>query len=247
MCGHGAIALGAMLVETGRVAAPGGAATVTLETPAGLVSCRVASAGRAADLGHDPQRARVLGGARPDVEVPGLGPVALRPGLRRPLLRAGGGGGAAGSRSSPRRRPGSWRSASGSASPSRRACRSCIPRCPAARGLLYVQFYEPARRADAQLPQRGGGGARGPRPLALRDRDLRAARQSPRARPARGRGGVRPRVHHRHALHRADRGAHRRGGHRRRWCPEITGRAWMTARATLSLDPSDPFPGGFLL
>jgi proline racemase len=29
--------------------------------------------------------------------------------------------------------------------------------------------------------------------------------------------------------------------------PEITGRAWMTARATLSLDPSDPFPGGFLL
>jgi proline racemase len=29
--------------------------------------------------------------------------------------------------------------------------------------------------------------------------------------------------------------------------PEITGRAWMTGRATLSLDPSDPFPGGFLL
>lgn len=29
--------------------------------------------------------------------------------------------------------------------------------------------------------------------------------------------------------------------------PEITGRAWMTARASLSLDPSDPFPGGFLL
>src|SRR5260370_3297301 len=41
MCGHGAIALGAMLVESGRVAAPGGDATVTLETPAGLVACRV--------------------------------------------------------------------------------------------------------------------------------------------------------------------------------------------------------------
>src|SRR5258705_12946933 len=42
MCGHGAIALGAMLVESGRVAAaPDGDATVTLETPAGLVACRV--------------------------------------------------------------------------------------------------------------------------------------------------------------------------------------------------------------
>jgi len=29
--------------------------------------------------------------------------------------------------------------------------------------------------------------------------------------------------------------------------PEITGRAWMIGRATLSLDPTDPFPGGFLL
>ena len=47
MCGHGAIALGAMLVESGRVAAPDGDATVTLETPAGLVACRVrAQAGR---------------------------------------------------------------------------------------------------------------------------------------------------------------------------------------------------------
>jgi proline racemase len=41
MCGHGAIALGAMMVETGRVPAPEGRATVTLETPAGLVTCRV--------------------------------------------------------------------------------------------------------------------------------------------------------------------------------------------------------------
>jgi len=29
--------------------------------------------------------------------------------------------------------------------------------------------------------------------------------------------------------------------------PEITGRAWMSGQATLTLDPSDPFPGGFLL
>ena len=29
--------------------------------------------------------------------------------------------------------------------------------------------------------------------------------------------------------------------------PEITGRAWMTGQGSLVLDPSDPFPGGFLL
>ena len=29
--------------------------------------------------------------------------------------------------------------------------------------------------------------------------------------------------------------------------PEITGRAWMTSRSMLVLDPGDPFAGGFLL
>jgi proline racemase len=29
--------------------------------------------------------------------------------------------------------------------------------------------------------------------------------------------------------------------------PEITGRAWATGRATLTLDPRDPFPAGFLV
>ena len=29
--------------------------------------------------------------------------------------------------------------------------------------------------------------------------------------------------------------------------PEITGRAWATGHGTLTLDPRDPFPGGFLL
>ena len=29
--------------------------------------------------------------------------------------------------------------------------------------------------------------------------------------------------------------------------PEVTGRAWMTGRGTLVLDPADPFPAGFRL
>ncbi|MFD0787375.1 proline racemase family protein [Micromonospora azadirachtae] len=29
--------------------------------------------------------------------------------------------------------------------------------------------------------------------------------------------------------------------------PSITGRAWVTATAQFHLDPTDPFPAGFLL
>jgi proline racemase len=29
--------------------------------------------------------------------------------------------------------------------------------------------------------------------------------------------------------------------------PEITGRAWITGTANYLLDPSDPFPAGFVL
>ncbi len=42
MCGHGAIAVAAMLVESGRVAGDGADVAVGLETPAGIVRCRVA-------------------------------------------------------------------------------------------------------------------------------------------------------------------------------------------------------------
>ena len=77
MCGHGAIALGAMLVETGRVAAPGGAATVTLETPAGLVSCRVATEpGRPTSVTIRNVPAFSVG-LDLNVEVPGLGRVVF--------------------------------------------------------------------------------------------------------------------------------------------------------------------------
>ena len=102
------------------------------------------------------------------------------------------------------------------------------PAMPDARGLLYVQFYEPARRADAQLRN-----AVVVAPAGL-DRSPCGTGTSARLANlhARGRLGVgealRPRVHHRHALH--------RDGSRRspRWpgtpavVPEITGRAWMT-------------------
>ena len=37
------------------------------------------------------------------------------------------------------------------------------------------------------------------------------------------------------------------GGHRRRSCPAISGRAWITGVHQFVLDPDDPFPAGFRL
>ena len=175
--------------EFGRA---GGAATVTLDTPAGLVSCRVASRAGAADLGHDPQRARAFSvGLDLHVEVPGLGRVVFDLAYGGHFYALVGGGGVRPRLERERGGPDSWRWASGSVSPVGARVPLVHPAMPEARGAASTcQFHEPARRADAQAAQRGGGA----RPPASTARpagtgDLRAARQPPRARPARGRGG----------------------------------------------------------
>jgi proline racemase len=245
MCGHGAIALGAMLVETGRVPAPDGVATVTLETPAGLVACRVATEpGRptAVTIRNVPAFSV---GLDLRVEVPGLGRVtfdlaygghfyalveaaacdlALEPPEAARLVEMG--------------------------ERIRLAIEAQVPlvhpAMPAARGLLYVQFHEPARRADAGLRN-----AVVVAPAGL-DRSPCGTGTSARLANlhARGRLGVGEPFGHESIIGTLFTGriaaltdvAGTPGV-----VPEITGRAWMTSRATLSLDPTDPFPGGFLL
>ena len=211
MCGHGAIALGAMLVETGRVAAPGGDATVTLDTPAGLVACRVSSrAGQptAVTIRNVPAFSV---GLDLHVDVPGLGRVAFDlayGGHFYALVEAAACGLTLEAKEAGRLVEIGERI--------RLAIEARVPlvhpAMPAARGLLYVQFYGPARRADAQLRN-----AVVVAPAGL-DRSPCGTGTSARlanlhARGAARRGGdLRPRVHHRHALHRANRGAHRGGG-----------------------------------
>jgi proline racemase len=245
MCGHGAIALGAMLVETGRVAAPGGAATVTLDTPAGLVSCRVAT---------DPGRATAVTirnvpafsvGLDLDVEVAGLGRVAFDlayGGHFYALVEAAACGLALEAKEAARIVEVGERI--------RLAIEARVPlvhpAMPGARGLLYVQFYGPPRRADADLRN-----AVVVAPAGL-DRSPCGTGTSARLANlhARGRLGVGEVFGHESIIGTRFTGriaALTDVAGTPAVIPEITGRAWMTARATLSLDPSDPFPGGFLL
>ncbi len=245
MCGHGAIALGAMLVETGRVAAPGGAATVTIETPAGLVSCRVTT-----QAGH-PTSVTIRNvpsfsvGLDLAVEVPGLGRVSFDlayGGHFYALVEAAPLGLALEPKEAARLVETGERI--------RAAIEARVPlvhpAMPEARGLLYVQFYEPARRPDAQL----------------RNAVVVAPAGLDRSPCGTGTSARLANLHARKRLRLGEEFGHESIIGTRftgriaaltdvagtpAVVPEITGRAWLMGQGTLSLDPSDPFPGGFLL
>ncbi|HKW93809.1 MAG TPA: proline racemase family protein [Methylomirabilota bacterium] len=245
MCGHGAIALGAMLVETGRVPAPGGAATVTLDTPAGVVSCRVATeAGRPTTVTIRNVPA-FSAGLDLSVEVPGLG--------RVPFDLAYGGHFYALVEAAPLRLALEPKEAARLVDVGERirlAIEAQVPlvhpAMPEARGLLYIQFHEPARRPDAQLRN-----AVVVAPAGL-DRSPCGTGTSARLANLHARGRLRVGEEFGHESIIGTRFVGRIAGLTEvagtpAVVPEITGRAWMMGRATLSLDPTDPFPGGFLL
>jgi proline racemase len=241
MCGHGAIALGAMLVETGRVAAP----TVTLDTPAGLVSCRVETGpGRptSVTIRNVPAFSAGLDLA---VDVPGLGRVAFDlayGGHFYALVEAV----QCGLRLEPKEAARLIEMGERIRLAIEATAPLVHPAMPDARGLLYVQFHEPPRRADAHLRN-----AVVVAPAGL-DRSPCGTGTSARLANlhARGRLGVGEPFGHESIIGTLFTGriaALTTVAGTPAVVPEITGRAWMTARATLSLDPSDPFPAGFLL
>jgi proline racemase len=245
MCGHGAIALGAMLVETGRVAAPDGVASVTLETPAGLVRCQVTRSPDGPTSVTIRNVPAFSAGLDLSVDVPGLGPVAFDlayGGHFYALVDAA----ALGLRLEPKE-------ASRLVEIGERI-RAAIearvplvhPGMPEARGLLYVQFHEPARRPDARYRN-----AVVVAPAGL-DRSPCGTGTSARLANlhARGRLGVGEAFGHESIIGTLFTGriaALTDVAGTPAVVPEITGRAWMTGQGTLRLDPSDPFPGGFLL
>jgi proline racemase len=245
MCGHGTIAIATMLAETGRVPVAGSETAVTLETPAGLVTARVRrEAGETLSVSFQnvPAFSVLLDAA---VDVPGLG--------RVPFDLAYGGhfyamvpAGALGLTLEPAAGPRLIEVGERIRARIEAEVPLVHPEMPDARGLLYIQFFEPGRRPDARLRNAvvvaPGGLDRSPcgtgtsaRLANLHARDVL---------------GVGEPFGHESIIGTLFTGriaALTTVGGKPAIVPEITGRAWAMGRATLILDPRDPFPGGFLL
>ena len=245
MCGHGAIAIATMLVETGRVPASEPITALALETAAGLVRCRVSVTGgqvRGVTIQNVPAFA-CLTDAK--VSVPGLGTVpfdlaygghfyamvpapavglSLAPAEAQRIVELG------------------------------EAIRARIeeefplrhPDRPEARGLLYVQFFARSGRPGVHFKN-----AVVVSPLGL-DRSPCGTGTSARMASLHARDELalgEPFVHE-SLLGTVFTGTlvgTTRVGPYPAVIPEITGRAFPTALSTLVLAPDDPFPSGLLL
>ncbi|MFI2645193.1 proline racemase family protein [Streptomyces sp. NPDC018610] len=244
MCGHGAIGVATVLVETGRVAVTEPVTTVRLDTPAGLVVVSVAvqdGAAREVTLRNVPAFAV---GLDRRVDVPGFGEVtydlafggnfyAVLPldALGLPFDRA---------RKDDILRAGlAVMDAVNATDPPRH------PEDPAITGCHHVQLLAPgsnAVRSRHAMAIRPGWFDRSPcgTGTSARMAQLHARGELPLERDFfnesfigtsfTGRLVAKTRVAGRPAV-----------------IPTVTGRAWLTGTAQYFLDPTDPFPEGFLL
>lgn len=245
MCGHGAIAIATMLVETGAVPLHAPETPVTLDTAAGRVTARVHVEGErvvGATIRNVPAYSALLDAK---VTVPGLGPVAFDlayGGHFYALVEAAPLGlGLAPAESSRIVETGERiRAAIEAEVP------LAHPEGEQSKGLLYVQFYGPPLDPRAQL--------RNAVVVAPAGLDRSPCGTGTSARLAnlwarRGLGIGAPFVHE------SILGTHFEGrivaitrvGPYEGVVPEIRGRAWLTGMSQLVLRPDDPFPAGFLL
>ncbi|MFH9423808.1 proline racemase family protein [Streptomyces sp. NPDC017529] len=247
MCGHGTIGVATVLVETGMVAVTEPVTTVRLDTPAGLVAARVAvREGRAehVTLHNVPSYAHELDAS---VKVPGLGEVrydlayggnfyAITPlaalgipfaGSRQADILAA--GLAVMDAVNERNRP-------------------VHPTDPAISGCHHVQFTAPG------TPGPGGSDSRNAMAIhpGWLDRSPCGTGTSARMAQLHARGIL---PLHRPFVNESLIGTRFTGrlvdtclvGGRPAVVPTVTGRAWITGTARYVLDPSDPFPRGFVL
>nr|MDT0660770.1 proline racemase family protein [Micromonospora sp. DSM 115978] len=244
MCGHGTIGVATVLVETGMVPVTEPVTTVKLDTPAGLVEARVAVADGAATavtIHNVPSYCHALDA---EVEVPGYGPVRYdlayggnfyailpldRMGLpfdraaAQPILAAGL---ALMTAINERARP---------AHPERDDITGCH----------HVQFL--AAGSDARRSRHA---------MAIWpgwfDRSPCGTGTSARMAQLHARGELVPGVDFVNESFIGTRFVGRlvgptTVGDRPAVLPTVTGRAWITGTAQYLLDPTDPFPAGFLL
>jgi proline racemase len=245
MCGHGAIAIASMLVETGVVAAREPETPVVLDTAAGRVTARVQVQGgqvKATTIRNVPAYSALLDA---QVTVPGLGRVGFDlayGGHFYALVEAA----SLGLELVPE-------AASRLVATGERI-RATVeaevdlahPEGGQAKGLVYVQFYGPPRDPRAHLRN-----AVVVAPAGL-DRSPCGTGTSARLANLWARGTL---TLGQEFVHESIIGtrfearvvATTRVGPRDAVVPEVTGRAYPAARSQLLLRADDPFPGGFLL
>jgi len=245
MCGHGAIAIATMLVETGWVTMREPVTTVTLDTAAGHVTARVHVQGErvvGATIRNVPAYSAVLDG---NVTVSGLGPVPFDlayGGHFYALIEAAAIGLPLETDAAPRIVEVGERIRAAI----ERAVPLEHPEGGQSKGLLYIQFYGPARHPRAHLRN-----AVVVAPAGL-DRSPCGTGTSARLANLWARGGL---SLHQEFVHESILGTvfearvvgTTRVGPYEAVVPEITGRAYLTGINQLVLRPDDPFPNGFLL
>jgi proline racemase len=245
MCGHGAIAIATMLVETGAVPMQAPETSVTLDTAAGRVTARVHVRDDqvvGATIRNVPSYS-ALRDAK--VSVPGLGVVGFDlayGGHFYALVEAASLGLALEPAEAPRLIELGERV--------RKAIEAEVPLVhpegDQARGLLYVQFYGPARHPRARLRN-----AVVVAPAGL-DRSPCGTGTSARLADLWARGQIvigEPFVHESiiGTLFEGRVASSTQVGPFEAVVPEITGRAYLAGFGQLVLRPDDPFPAGFLL
>jgi proline racemase len=244
MCGHGTIGVATVLVETGMVAVTEPVTTIRLDTPAGLVVAEVAVRDGAAEsvtIRNVPSFAIALDR---EVEVPGLGTVTLDLAFGGnfyailPIERVG--------LPFERARGQEILSAGMRIAAAIDAQEQPVhPEDPTVRGCHHVAFLAPG--SDARLTRHA---------MAIHpgwfDRSPCGTGTSARMAQlhARGELGLEQEFVNESFI-----GTRFTGrlieettvAGRPAVVPTITGRAWLTATAQYLLDPSDPFPAGFIL
>lgn len=245
MCGHGAMAVATMLVETGVVPPKPPETPVVLDTAAGRVTARVHVEGEqvvAVTLRNVPSYAALLDAT---VTIPGLGRVTFDlayGGHFYALVEAA----QVGLRLEPEEAARIVEVGERVRRTVEEAVPLCHPEGEQARGLLYVQFWGPPRHPRAHLRNAvvvaPAGLDRSPcgTGTAARLATLWARRQL----------GVGETFVHESllgTLFEARIAGTTPVGPYEGVVPEITGRAYLTGFHQLVLRPDDPFPAGFLL
>lgn len=244
MCGHGAIGVATVLVETGMVAVTEPVTTIRLDTPAGLVEARVEvadGAARAVTIGNVPSYSHALDAS---VAVPGFGEVrydlayggnfyAILPldAVGLPFERTAG--------------PQIVAAGLAVMEAINAQDRPQHPERPDIRGCHHVQFVAPgsdARHSRHAMAIWPGWFDRSPCGTGT---SARMAQLAARGELAVGDEFVNESFIGTRFVGRLT-GTTTVGG-RPAVLPTVTGRAWITGTAQYLLDPEDPFPAGFLL